>query len=60
MEQSTWGEAWITGGAILSPNPTANSVSVAEEEDEACVTVCIKSTRLLSFSLWGLFCFAVF
>ncbi|MBT2679149.1 hypothetical protein J7E38_09045 [Bacillus sp. ISL-35] len=58
MDASTWGEAFLKGGAILSPNPTANFASVAEEEDEACVTTIQKSTRLKSFSLWGLFCFA--
>lgn len=35
----------MIGGAILSPNPTANSVSVAEEEDEACVTRILKSPQ---------------
>ncbi|MBS8266077.1 hypothetical protein DYI25_16745 [Mesobacillus boroniphilus] len=35
----------MIGGAILSPNPTANSVSVAEEEDEACVTSMFKSPQ---------------
>ena len=35
----------MIGGAILSPNPTANSVSVAEEEDEACVTLMFKSPQ---------------
>ena len=43
---STWGEAFdFKGRAILSPNPTANSASVAEEEDEACVTSLFKSPQ---------------
>lgn len=33
------------GRAILSPNPTANSASVAEEEDEACETSLFKSPQ---------------
>lgn len=44
--ESTWGEAFFTKGrAILSPNPTANSASVAEEEGEACETSLSKSPQ---------------
>lgn len=42
----TWGEAFFREGrAILSPNPTANSASVAEEEGEACETSLFKSPQ---------------